>query len=245
MDNARLKWLGHGTFRLTSPEGRSILVDPWLAGNPTCPAAEHVQAGLDAILLTHGHDDHVADLIATAAANPGAPVVAVLEAVWALAGLGLAEENAIGMNLGGTVAVGGFSVSMVEARHTTSLRVGGRIENAGIPVGYVVGLEDGRSVYFAGDTALFGDMTLIGELYRPHLAVLPIGGHFTMDGRHAARAARMLGCEYVVPCHYRTFPLLAQDASALLQGLGGAAKPTVLELEPGQEIDLPPKRRFD
>lgn len=240
MDTARLKWLGHGTFRLTSPEGRSILIDPWLAGNPTCPRDEQVQEGLDAILITHGHDDHVADLVSTAAANPGAQVVAVLEAVWALSGLGLPAETAVGMNLGGTVAVGGVSVSMVEAKHTTSLRVGDRIENAGIPVGYVVGLEDGRSVYFAGDTALFGDMTLIGELYRPQLAVLPIGGHFTMDGRHAARAARMLGCSHVVPCHYRTFPQLAQDATVLTAGLGGAAKPKVLELEPGQEIELPP-----
>ena len=239
METARLKWLGHGTFRLTSLEGRSILVDPWLAGNPTCPEGEHVQEGLDAILITHGHDDHVADLLSTAAANPGAKVVAVLEAVWALAELGLPEESAVGMNLGGTVAVGGVSVSMVEAKHTTSLRVGDRIESAGVPVGYVVGLEDGRSVYFAGDTALFGDMTLIGELYRPQLAVLPIGGHFTMDGRHAARAARMLGCGYVVPCHYRTFPLLAQDADALIEGLGGASKPKVLELEPGREIELP------
>ena len=239
MDSARLKWLGHGTFRLTSPEGRSILVDPWLAGNPTCPEGERDQVGLDAILVTHGHDDHVADLVSTAAANPGAKVIAVLEAVWALAELGVPEESQIGMNLGGTVKVGGVSVSMVEAKHTTSLRVGDRIENAGIPVGFVVGLEDGRSIYFAGDTALFGDMTLIGELYRPQLAVLPIGGHFTMDGRHAARAARMLGCAYVVPCHYRTFPLLAQDAQALVDGLGGAAKPRVLELEPGREIELP------
>ena len=239
MDNARLKWLGHGTFRLTSSEGRSILVDPWLTGNPTCPQAEHVQEGLDAILLTHGHDDHVADLIPTAAANPGASVVMVLEAVWALSELGLPETSTVGMNLGGTVDLDGVSVSMVEAKHTTSLRVGDRFANAGIPVGFVVGLEDGRSVYFAGDTALFGDMTLIGELYRPHLAVLPIGGHFTMDGRHAARAARMLGCPYVVPCHYRTFPQLAQDASALTEGLGGAAKPKVLELEPGQEIEIP------
>ncbi len=239
MDTARLKWLGHGTFRLTSSEGLSILIDPWLAGNPTCPQDEHVQEGLNAILLTHGHDDHVADLLATAAANPEAPVVAVLEAVWALGELGLPDSAAVGMNLGGTIKVGGVSVSMVEAKHTTSLRVGDRIVNAGIPVGYVVGLEDGRALYFAGDTALFGDMTLIGELYHPHLAVLPIGGHFTMDGRHAARAARMLGCGYVVPCHYRTFPLLAQDVSALRDGLGGASKPKVLELKAGREIEIP------
>ena len=243
METGAITWLGHATFRLETPSGETILVDPWLADNPSCPSAQHEQRGIDAILLTHGHEDHVGGLLATLDLNPQATVVAVLEAAIHLFPQGLSESSTQAMNLGGTVEIGGSSVSMVEAKHTSSLKVGDGIVYAGVPVGYVVALADGRSIYFAGDTALFGDLTLIGELYRPNLAVLPIGGHFTMDGTHAARAARMLGCEYVIPCHYQTFPMLAQDASSLIAGLGGAAKPQILQLVPGVPVELPGRTR--
>ena len=239
MQAGTIKWLGHATFRVESLGGQSILIDPWLRGNPSCPASEESQSDLDIILLTHGHDDHVADLLETAAANPSATVITVLEAANLLVEHGLSADRTLGMNLGGEIAIDGVKVSMVEARHTSSLRLADRAEYAGVPVGYVVALEDERAIYFAGDTSLFGDMTLIGELYQPSIAVLPIGGHFTMGGSHAARAARMVGAQFIIPCHYQTFPMLAQDCSALKAGLGEAPHPTVIAPKSGVEFPIP------
>jgi L-ascorbate metabolism protein UlaG (beta-lactamase superfamily) len=206
-------WLGHGTFLLTSPRGRRILVDPWLDGNPACPAALRTPWPLDLILVTHGHFDHVHDA-ATAAAATGAPVVGIFELCqWLEQRKGVKSTS--GMNKGGSQEICGIRVTMVDAKHSSSYVDDGVITYLGEAAGYVLRFEDGATVYFAGDTALFGDMTLIRELYAPTVAFLPIGDLFTMDPPAAAKAVELLGVKTVVPMHYGTFPVLTGSPDVL------------------------------
>lgn len=206
-------WLGHGTFLLTSPGGRRILVDPWLDSNPACPAALKAPWPLDLILVTHGHFDHVHDAAAAALAT-GAPVVAIFELCqWLEQRKGVKSTS--GMNKGGSQEVAGIRVTMVDAKHSSSCVDDGVITYLGEAAGYVLRFEDGTIVYFAGDTALFGDMAIIRELYAPTIAFLPIGDLFTMDPSAAAKAVEWLGVKTVVPMHYGTFPVLTGKPDVL------------------------------
>ncbi|MBI4477422.1 MAG: metal-dependent hydrolase, partial [Acidobacteria bacterium] len=187
-----ITWLGHGTFLLRSPGGTRILIDPWLAENPSCPAryrkADSLRP-LDLILVTHGHADHVGDLVQVARAT-SAPVVAIFEICKWLEQKGLA--NTTPMNKGGTERIGDVAVTLVDARHSSSIIEGSTIIYLGEPVGFVLRFETGPTVYFAGDTSLFGDMRLIAEMYRPDIAFLPIGDRFTMGPEAAAMACDLL-----------------------------------------------------
>lgn len=229
MASLSITWLGHATFVLTSPGGRRIVTDPWLTGNPAAPQGARIDAA-DMILLSHGHSDHTADAVAVARAT-GAPVVAVYELALWIESKGV--QNVRGMGIGGTQTIEGVQVSMVPAVHTSSVQEDGRIQYLGEPAGYVIRLEDGRAVYFAGDTALFGDMRLIRELYAPEIAMLPIGDHFTMGPDAAARACEMLGVRQVVPMHYGTFPVLTGTPERLKQ-LVEPMGIDVLVLKPGE-----------
>jgi L-ascorbate metabolism protein UlaG (beta-lactamase superfamily) len=229
MASLSITWLGHATFVLTSPGGRRIVTDPWLTGNPAAPPGARIDAA-DMILLSHGHSDHTADAVAVARAT-GAPVVAVYELALWIESKGI--QNVRGMGIGGTQTIEGVQVSMVPAVHTSSVQEDGRIQYLGEPAGYVIRLEDGRAVYFAGDTALFGDMRLIRELYAPEIAMLPIGDHFTMGPDAAARACEMLGVRQVVPMHYGTFPVLTGTPERLKQ-LVEPMGIDVLVLKPGE-----------
>jgi L-ascorbate metabolism protein UlaG (beta-lactamase superfamily) len=229
-------WLGHATFLLETPAGKTVLVDPWLKGNPKCPKEFH-EAASDAILLTHGHGDHTGDAVEAAGRCRGR-VVAMVELAMFLSGQGLAEAKLVAMNKGGTVELpeAGITVTMTDARHSSSI-VGndGRAVYAGEPAGYVVRFSDGTTLYIAGDTCLFGDMELIRLLYRPRVAILPIGDFYTMDPRAAAHACRLLGVGEVIPCHYGTFPVLTGTPARLreeCQALGLEVK--ITELSPGQ-----------
>jgi L-ascorbate metabolism protein UlaG (beta-lactamase superfamily) len=225
-----ITWLGHATFLLKSPGGKRILFDPWVTGNPSSPESAKKLGELDLILVTHGHGDHTGDVVSIGRSS-GAEIVAPYElSVW-LQQKGL--QKVTGMNPGGTFNAAGLAVTMVPAVHSSSIEEDGKIIYLGLATGYIVRFEDGLVIYFAGDTAVFGDMRLIGEMYAPTIAFLPIGDHFTMGPDQAAKACELLGVTQVVPMHYGTFPALTGTPAKLRELLAGRAV-QVLELRPGE-----------
>jgi L-ascorbate metabolism protein UlaG (beta-lactamase superfamily) len=232
---AELTWLGHSAFRVDSPGGKRIYVDPFLTGNPRTPESELEPERCDLVVLTHGHDDHVGDAVALHK-RFGCPVVALVELRGFLSGQGVEENWAHALNKGGTLAVEGVKVTLTDANHSSSWYEDGKFWYLGEPAGVVLELEDGLRIYFAGDTNVFGDMSLIGRIYSPDVAVLPIGDHYTMGPREAAVALELLGVARCVPCHYGTFPLLTGTPEDLRQ----LAPPGVeiLAPEPGETLVL-------
>lgn len=227
-----ITWLGHSTFIIGLPSGKRILTDPWL-GNPNCPPAftkPEALKPIDLILVSHGHSDHVGDAVAAARAT-GAPVVCMFEV-----GLYLAEKGLQGvkdMGIGGTQHVAGVAITMTQAMHSGSIIDDGRIVYLGGAAGFVLRAPHTPTIYFAGDTGLFGDMKVIAEVYKPEIAFLPIGNLYTMGPETAAIAARWLGVRQVVPMHWGTFPVLTGTPAALKADLKGSDI-DVLELKPGE-----------
>jgi len=231
MADAPLTWLGHASFRLDSPGGKRIYVDPWL-DNPKCPASEKEPERCDVIAVTHGHSDHLGSVVAITEKVGPVPIVAMVELKGWLKGQGARTDDLPGPNKGGTVEAEGIKFTLTNAFHSSSADDGTYLGEA---AGIVIELEDGKKIYFAGDTCVFGDMELIGRIYAPDLAVLPIGGHFTMDPREAAVACELLGVKRVVPSHYGTFPLLAGTPDELKQLATGVE---VHAIEPGGSVEL-------
>ncbi len=223
-------WLGHATFLFTSPGGKRILLEPWVASNPACPDSHKKLGHLDLILITHGHSDHMGDAVSIARAT-GAHVIANYEVCLWLEAKGI--QNTAPMGHGGTQTVGDIAITMVNAVHGSSVVEDGRVVSLGQAAGYVIRFEDGLTIYFAGDTDIFGDMRLIGEMYRPSIAFLPIGDRFTMGPAAAARAVELLTVRQVVPMHYGTFPFLTGTV-AEFRKLVEPKGVQVLELQPGE-----------
>ena len=231
-------WLGHAGVEIATPGGQALLIDPWF-GNPKSPRTVDDQGQCDVLLLTHGHFDHfdAGTLSLARRLHPSMPCVHELS-LYLIAQLGDAAE-VIGMNAGGTVETHGVRVTMVPAAHSSGDQMGqADVRYFGEPAGFVLELENGFRVYDSGDTTVFGDMALIRELYAPDLAILPIGGHYTMDPAAAAVAVGLLGVKHVLPVHWGTFPILTGTPAALAAELEGRGVDAAVHAwQPGDTID--------
>ena len=236
-NGVKLTWIGHASFILDTPGGKRALIDPWMTGNPVCPESLHDPGDVDLILLSHGHSDHTGDVVRLAKEKSPAAVICMIELGDYLGSKGV--ENIIGGNKGGTLSAEGISFTLTHAFHSSSYgEEDGTIVYTGEPAGLIITLENGYRIYFAGDTTVFGDMALIGELYKPDLAMLPIGDFFTMGPMEAAKAVELLGVKHVVPMHYGTFPLLVGTPQELRDELAkrGLTDVVVEELQPGDTL---------
>lgn len=231
MPDSTLTWLGHASFRLDTSGGKRVYVDPWF-DNPKCPDSEKDPDRCDVIAITHGHGDHVGSAVELSKKFGPLPIVAMVELKSWLKDKGAQTDDVPGSNKGGTVEAEGIKFTLVNAFHSSASDDGDYLGEA---AGIVVELEDGKKVYFAGDTCVFGDMQLIGRIYSPDVAVLPIGGHFTMDPREAGVACELLDVKRVVPCHYGTFGLLAGTPDELKQHAPGVQ---VEAVDPGGSVTL-------
>ncbi|MCL6638967.1 MAG: metal-dependent hydrolase [Firmicutes bacterium] len=228
-----VKWLGHAACQITTAGGKVVLIDPWITGNPGCPVSRDDIRRADLILVTHDHFDHVGQDIPDLVKATGATVIAQPELARTLQEAGVAAENIIfgmGMNIGGQVEAAGIKVTMTQALHSCT---------AGDPAGFIVILEDGTTIYHAGDTGIFAGMELLGKIYNIDLALLPIGSVFVMDPLQAAFSLTLLRPRKVVPIHYATFPILVQSAGEFVRLAGEKAPEVAVEaIRPGEEITV-------
>jgi L-ascorbate metabolism protein UlaG (beta-lactamase superfamily) len=232
LKGTRITWLGHATVLVQTPKGTNILIDPFIENNPKYPRGFKLPENIHYILLSHGHGDHISDAVPVAKKH-GANVAAIFELAAFIGSQGV--EKITGFNVGGTVKLSDVAVTMVEAKHSAAAEGKSGMQYAGVAVGYVLSIEDGPVLYHAGDTAVFSDMKLIKELYHPELAMLPIGGFYTMGPREAALAAQFIEPKAVLPIHFGTFPPLTGTPDELASYLRGAVE--VIRIEPGQSIE--------
>ena len=237
-----LTFCGHAAFTVKTPGGKVIIIDPFLTNNPACPDHLKQPRHLDALFVTHAHGDHIGDALRLALEHESACVAIVETATW-LSKKGV--KNAIGINKGGSTTVAGVKVTMTHAVHTCSIQDGDHTVYGGEAAGYVLEFENGVRIYHAGDTTVFSDMKIIGELYRPDIALLPIGDFYTMGPKEAAYAIRLLGVKTVVPMHYATFPVLTGTPARLRELTQDIAGLTIVDMKPGEVLTGELKRLAD
>jgi len=228
-----ITWCGHATFRLTTL-GHTFYIDPFLKDNPACPAEEKEPKPASFVLVTHGHSDHMADVLQTAR-DPKTKVVGIIELNHWLVAQGLKPEQSVAINIGGTVELAGTRVTMTPAVHSSGIEDGGAMVYGGDAASFVMEFAEGLTVFHAGDTTVFGDMGLIADLYHPDIAMLPIGGWYTMGPREAALAAKLLRVKVVIPMHFGTWPVLVGTPEQLEHHLEGSGI-AVLRLQPGRTV---------
>jgi L-ascorbate metabolism protein UlaG (beta-lactamase superfamily) len=230
---ARITWLGHAATKIEAADGTVILIDPFLEGNPTTPEDARTQDRVDLMLVSHGHGDNMGDAVKIAVEHQP-HIIAMNELCGYLSSKG--AKDCSGGNTGGTQEWKGLRITMVNAIHSSSIQDGDGLLYAGLAVGFVIRLSDGFTIYHAGDTDVFAGMELIGRLYKPDVALLPIGSHFTMGPLEAAEAIRLLGIKNIIPIHYGTFPLLWGSPELLSAETSDMSDLKIIPLKPGESI---------
>lgn len=232
-DGVSFTWIGHGTWLVRTSGGKSILIDPWVMNNPVAPESLKKIDDLDIMVITHGHFDHIFDAVEIGkATNP--KVIAQFETAAWLEKKGVVGATGLAFNKGGMVEIDGVQFTMTHADHSCGISDGDQIVYGGEAVGYVIRFENGFTIYFSGDTGIFGDMALIGEMYKPEVAFLPVGGHYIMEPMQAAKAAQLIGVKTVVPMHFGTFPILDGTPAQVQQIVGPGIR--ILDIKPGDTI---------
>jgi L-ascorbate metabolism protein UlaG (beta-lactamase superfamily) len=227
-----ITWLGHATVLITTPKGTTILIDPFIEHNPKYPKGYKLPEKIDLLLVTHGHMDHIADAVPVAKKH-GPIAIGMVELMGWLQSKGVKEG--VGMNIGGSHRHADVTLTLTEARHSSSITDGDHTFYAGEPTGFVIAIDNGPTLYHAGDTTVFSDMQIIRDLYHPDLAMLPIGDHYTMGPKAAAVAAKYIGAKTILPIHWGTFPPLIGTPAALEKELAGS-EITVIHTDPGKAL---------
>jgi len=230
MAGIKITWLGHSAFLLEAE--KRLLIDPFISGNTMAPCTPE-ELNPDVLVITHGHQDHLGDAIEIGK-RTGCRIISIHEVANYIKSKGVFAE---GMNKGGTMNVEGIKLTMTNALHSSSIDASGFSFDGGSPAGFIIQIN-GRTIYHAGDTGVFGDMQLIGELYEPEIALLPIGGHFTMGIKEAVKAVELIRPKIAIPMHYNTFDVISQDPLEFQQSVESKTSTKVIIMKPGESIEL-------